>query len=136
MSVDLPMISSQWNNDGSNIRFLQGVVLIGTTLTPLGFKLAVGGKIISEEIVVRMQPNWPDYVFNDDYKLPSLSELRKFISENKHLPDLPTAQQVANDGVAIGELNTTLVKKIEELTLYLIEQEKRILELEKQVAKK
>jgi hypothetical protein len=132
----LPLISSQWTNNGSNINFSLGMVSIGTTRTPPGYKLAVGGKIITEEVVVRIQANWPDYVFKEDYKLPSLSDVERFIDENKHLPGIPDAQQVAREGVAVGELNTTLVKKIEELTLYLIAQERRIMELEKQVAKK
>jgi hypothetical protein len=131
-----PLTNSQWVNNGSNINFSAGMVSIGTTRTPLGFKLAVGGKIVAEELVVRVQTNWPDYVFANDYKLPPLSEVKNYILANKHLPDFPSAQQVSDHGVTVGELNTTLVKKIEELTLYLIEQEKRIELLEKQLAQK
>lgn len=131
-----PLAQTQWINNGSNINFSAGMVSIGTTRTPLGFKLAIGGKIISEEVVVRIQANWPDYVFGEKYRLPSLSEIERFISANKHLPDVPTAQQVSENGLAMGELNAVLVKKIEELTLYLIAQEKRIETLEKILAQK
>lgn len=131
-----PVLSSQWVNNGSNINFTTGIVSIGTTRTPPGYKLAVGGKLISEEVVVRIQANWPDFVFHDDYKLTPLSELEKFISLNKHLPNIPTAQQVSEEGIAIGELNTALVKKIEELTLYLIAQEKRIEMLEQMLTQR
>jgi hypothetical protein len=131
-----PLVNSQWISNGTNINFSSGIVSIGTTRTPLGFKLAVGGKIVAEELLVRMQTNWPDYVFADEYKLPPLSDVNKYIMANKHLPDLPTAQQVYDHGIPIGELNATLVKKIEELTLYLIEQEKRIEILENHLAQK
>lgn len=131
-----PITLTQWINNGSNINFSAGMVSIGTTRTPLGYRLAVGGKIISEEVVVRIQANWPDYVFANDYKLPPLAEVEKFVRVNKHLPDVPTAAQVSDNGIAIGELNTILMQKVEELTLYLIEQEKRIQTLEKLLTKK
>jgi hypothetical protein len=131
-----PLTITQWINNGSNINFSAGMVSIGTTRTPLGYKLAVGGKIISEEVVVRIQANWPDYVFASDYKLPPLSEIAKFVKQHKHLPNFPVAEEITVNGVAIGELNVALVQKVEELTLYLIEQEKRIQALEKFVTQK
>jgi hypothetical protein len=131
-----PLTITQWINNGSNINFSAGMVSIGTTRTPLGYKLAVGGKIISEEVVVRIQANWPDYVFASDYKLPPLSEIAKFVKQHKHLPNFPVAEEVSVNGVAIGELNVALVQKVEELTLYLIEQEKRIQALEKFVTQR
>jgi hypothetical protein len=125
------VVSSQWTSNGSNINFnAAGMVSIGTVLTPLSYKLAVGGKIIAEEVVVKLQSNWPDYVFEKDYKLSELSEIEEFIKANKHLPGVPSEIEIKENGIAVGEMNGILLKKIEELTLLLIEQEKRIAELE------
>lgn len=106
-----------------------GSVGIGTTTIPSGYKLAVNGKIIATEIKVATTP-WPDYVFAPDYKLRSLYEVEQFIKQNQHLPDVPSAKTVESEGMSVGEMNAILLKKIEELTLYMIEQEKRIKTLE------
>lgn len=76
--------------------------------------------------------NFPDYVFADDYKLRSLSEVEAFIGENSHLPEVPSAAHVAENGMDLTEMNNVMLKKIEELTLYLIEQDKKISALQKQ----
>jgi hypothetical protein len=102
-----------------------GNVGIGTT-DPKGYKLAVAGSAIAESMTVKLQGSWPDYVFKPAYQLPSLLELKSYIDQNGHLPGIPSEQQVAKDGVNLGEMNKLLLKKVEELTLYLIEQEKRI----------
>lgn len=104
------------NENGESL----GNLAIGTT-DAKGYKLAVAGKIISEEVVVKLQSNWPDYVFEDDYKLPSLTEVALYVKKNKHLPDMPSAGEVESDGVKLSEMNRLLLKKVEELTLYLIE---------------
>jgi len=96
---------------------------------PAGYKLAVGGKIIAEEVVVKLQSNWPDYVFEPGYKLPELEELQLFILRNKHLPDVPSANEIEENGISLGEMNSLLLKKIEELTLYVIELKKEITKL-------
>ncbi|MBB6499647.1 hypothetical protein [Pedobacter cryoconitis] len=96
-----------------------GNVGIGTN-TP-DAKLAVNGTIHSREVKVNTQ-GWPDYVFKSNYVLPSLAEIKTYINENHHLPEMPTEQEVAKEGIKLGELNKLLVKKIEELTLYLIQQ--------------
>ncbi|MFN3840769.1 MAG: hypothetical protein ACK4RF_08680 [Cyclobacteriaceae bacterium] len=98
-------------------------VQVGSSL-PGSYKMAVGGKIICEEVVVKLQANWPDYVFEAGYQLPTLEELQLFIAKNKHLPGIPSAKEVADKGVALGEINTKLLQKIEELTLYIIELKK------------
>jgi hypothetical protein len=116
---------SQWASSGSNISYTPGVVSIGTATAPAGYKLAVGGKVIGEEIVVKLQANWPDYVFNKRYPLLPLAELEKSIQAAGHLPEVPTAEQVSRDGLAVGEMNATLLKKVEELTLYLIDLNKK-----------
>ena len=106
-----------------------GSVGIGT-LTTGTCKLAVEGKIGAREINVLTGPGWPDYVFEKNYNLPTLAEVEKYINQNKHLPEVPTAKEMEKNGVNLGEMNMLLLKKVEELTLYMIEQEKRIKELE------
>ena len=86
-------------------------------------KLSVKGKIRAQEIKVETT-NWPDYVFDPSYNHSSLSELENFIKENKHLPEIPSAKEVEENGVSLGEMNAKLLKKIEELTLYVIELKK------------
>jgi hypothetical protein len=124
----------QWVQDASpkfSIEGATGNVGIGTT-DPKGYKLAIAGKAIAEEIVVKLQGAWPDYVFEKDYTLPSLTQLDQYIQKNKHLPDVPSAEEVKTNGVSVGEMNLILLKKVEELTLHLIEANKRIENLEKQ----
>lgn len=67
-----------------------------------------------------------DYVFDTDYKLATLSELESFVKENKHLPNIPSAEQFKKDGYKVGEMDEMLLRKVEELTLYVIEQQKTI----------
>ncbi|SHM97065.1 tail fiber protein [Flavobacterium chilense] len=89
-------------------------------------KLTVKGKIHTQEVRVDMAgPLVPDYVFANDYKLKSLQEVEDFIKENKHLPEVPSAQEIEKNGLMLAEMNMNLLKKIEEMTLYMIEQEKK-----------
>ena len=106
-----------------------GKVGIGTT-NPGSFKLAVEGKIGAREVVVTTDTPWPDYVFSENHKLTSLEETEQYIKENKHLPEIPSAAEVKENGVAVGEMQAKLLQKIEELTLHMIAQEKRINKLE------
>ena len=99
---------------------------IGTSTVPTGYKLAVDGRIIAEELVIDLSENWPDYVFKDTYKLRPLSEVEKFVQSNHHLPEIPSETEIEENGVSVGMMNNLLLKKIEEITLYLIEQEKEI----------
>lgn len=103
-----------------------GNVGIGTPTVPSGYKLAVDGKIITEEVNVSISSAWPDYVFSENYQLTTLEELEAFIKSNKHLPEVPSASEVEANGVKLGEMNALLLKKIEELTLYVIDQDKSI----------
>lgn len=89
-------------------------------------KLTVKGTIYGEEIKVDLSVPGPDYVFEDDYKLPSLAETEDYIKENKHLPEVPSAKEMEENGIKLGEMNMLLLKKVEELTLYVIEQNKRL----------
>ncbi len=90
------------------------------------FRVMGDGKVWATEINVRLKENFPDYVFAEEYKLFSLSQLETYIKENNHLPNMPTAEEVECDGLDLGEMNRLLVEKVEELTLYLIEQNKKI----------
>lgn len=85
-------------------------------------KLSVNGKIRAQEIKVETA-NWPDYVFKPSYDLRPLAEIKAYIDANQHLPEVPSAQQIAKDGVSLGQINALLLKKVEELTLYLIEKD-------------
>lgn len=102
-----------------------GFVGIGTTNIPSGYKLAVAGNIITEKIKVQLQQNWSDYVFNAGYRLRPLPEVEKYIQQHHHLPEVPSAAEVEKNGLDLGDNQATLLKKVEELTLYLIEQNKR-----------
>jgi len=98
-------------------------------------KLAVDGTICAREIRASLSgsPCWPDYVFNEDYKLMSLSELEQYVATHKHLPEVPSAEDVTENGIQLGEMNAILLKKIEELTLHLIEQQKSINKLNEKI---
>jgi hypothetical protein len=88
-------------------------------------KLAVNGTIHSKEVKVDLL-NWPDYVFDRGYKLPSLQEIKAYIDANHHLPDVPSAKEVEKDGLLLGEMNKVLLKKVEELTLHLLAKDEEI----------
>jgi hypothetical protein len=113
-----------------------GTVGIGTMLTsnPNSYKLAVNGKIGAKDVQVEVvSTTWPDYVFDNSYNLPSLTDVAQYIHQNKHLIDVPSAEQVEKEGHSLGEMDKILLKKIEELTLYVIQQQKEIEELRKKV---
>jgi len=102
-----------------------GNVSIGTS-DAKGYKLAVNGNILATEIKVQAAP-WPDYVFSKNYKLPALQSIEKHIKKEGYLPDMPSAKEVESNGINVGEMNAKLLKKIEELTLYIIDQNKELL---------
>jgi hypothetical protein len=111
-----------------------GNVAIGTT-DPQGYKLAVNGTIHTKEVKVDLT-GWPDYVFKPTYKFPSLTEVKTYIDQNQHLPDMPSEVEVAKNGINLGEMNKLLTKKIAELTLYLIEKDKEVREQQKKSEQK
>lgn len=97
-------------------------------------KLTVKGKIRAQEIKVEAT-NWPDYVFKEDYKLTSLEDLDQYIKQHGHLPEISKAEDVQNEGISLGEMNKLLLKKIEELTLHLIEQQRENQDYKKRIIK-
>ncbi len=100
---------------------------------PQQFKLAVSGKIICEEVKVQLQTDWPDYVFDKDYKLLSLQEVELYINKNGHLEGVPSKTEVLKNGIDLSEMNSVLLKKVEELTLYTIEQHRSIQSQKKEI---
>ncbi|MEL7220959.1 MAG: hypothetical protein AAGJ93_06540 [Bacteroidota bacterium] len=114
--------SSVWTQAQNDISYTGGKVGIDIETIPAEYSLAVGGKIIAEELTIGLVSNWPDYVFEKDYPLLSLTEVATHIEENGHLPEIPSAREVSENGINVSEMNVKLLQKIEELTLYLIEQ--------------
>ncbi|MBN2261210.1 MAG: hypothetical protein JW702_11730 [Clostridiales bacterium] len=108
--------------------FISGSMGIGTQPVDT-YALVAEGKIGAREIQVHAA-SWPDYVFADEYELMPLHELNLYIQAEKHLPGLPLAEEVAQNGIMLGQIQQKTVEKIEELTLYVIEQEERIVRLE------
>lgn len=104
-----------------------GNVGIGT-VTPKA-KLAVYGDIFATKVKVT-QTGWPDYVFGEDYHLPEISALEQYISTHQHLPEIPSATEIAKDGLDLGDMNKRLLQKVEELSLYIIQLDKKNKELE------
>jgi len=93
------------------------------------YELAVYGKIVGTEVVSSAPANWADYVFATDYELMNLADVNKFIKTNKHLPGVPSEREVKTKGINMAEMDALLLKKIEELTLYMIQQQNEINEL-------
>jgi hypothetical protein len=129
------VINGNTNSTGTftqsgNANFNGGKVAIGTTVgasTPGTHALYVNGSIVATEVKVALQASWPDYVFEPTYQLPDLNATEAFINEHKHLPGIPSATEVQqNGGIELGEMNRLLLQKIEELTLLLIAQQKQI----------
>ncbi len=102
---------------------------------PASCKLFVAGGIMTErvKVAIKSTTDWSDYVFEKDYKLMPLKDVEAFITKHAHLPNVPSARDVVDNGVDIAEMDAKLLEKIEELTLYIIEQNKRITELEAKV---
>lgn len=139
----LPVFRIGLNNNATsptfsdNFNFLtilrDGRVIIGKPINPsssnfslFDSKLSVDGRIVANELVCVDISTWADFVFEDSYQLPSLTEVEQHIQEHKHLPDIPSAADVQRDGVNVVEMQAKLLQKVEELTLYVIDQNKKI----------
>ncbi|MEO0901176.1 MAG: hypothetical protein AAFY00_03860, partial [Bacteroidota bacterium] len=101
-----------------------GSVGIGTSIPDA--KLTVKGNIHAEEVKVDLSVPGPDYVFKEDYDLKSLEEVQNYIRENGHLPNVPSAKDMEENGIQLGEMNMKLLEKIEELTLYILQLENMV----------
>jgi len=101
-------------------------VAIGTISPSPGYKLTVKGSIHAQEVKLDLNVPGPDYVFAPDYPLVSLEDTKAYIEQNKHLPGMPSSDEMQQNGVNLLEMNMKLLEKVEELTLHLIEQKERI----------
>ncbi|CAM1357400.1 DUF4200 domain-containing protein [Tenacibaculum halocynthiae] len=126
---NLPLSTQNTEHVAIYTNFSSRNVGIGT-ITPGAWKLAVNGKIRAKEI--KVETGWSDFVFYDDYELPTLKEVENYIKEKGHLKDIPSAKIVEQNGIFLGEMDAKLLQKIEELTLYTIQQQKEIEELKLQ----
>ena len=99
-----------------------------TANTLNGQSANINGKIKTKEVEVTLQ-NWPDFVFEEEYKLLPLVEIEQYIKQNGHLPDIPSATEVEENGIELGSMQAKLLKKIEELTLYILDLQNQINEL-------
>jgi len=110
-----------------------GNIGIGTVDTK-GYMLAVNGSAIATSIKVALYGSWPDYVLKPSYRLPSLLTVKAYIDQNQHLPEMPSEQEVKDNGIDLGEMVKLQTKKIEELTLYIIDKDKQLTEQETRIA--
>jgi hypothetical protein len=118
--------TTNWAGFFLGTAYISNDLRIGTTTQASGYALSVNGKVACEEVLVELDSGWPDYVFDEDYPLPCIGDLEKHIQENGCLPGLPSAEEVNEDGLQLGEMQKKIVEKIEELTLYTINQQKMI----------
>lgn len=118
--------SNAMNFSASSYSFTTGKVGIGCENTVEGYALAVNGGVMSTRVSVMDVDEWPDYVFGGDYHRMSLYELEEYIDLNHHLPEVPSAEEVSEQGIDLGEMNAILLQKVEELTLHVIELQKQI----------
>jgi hypothetical protein len=102
-----------------------GAVQVGSAVTPTGYSFSVNGKAICEELKIQASSNWPDYVFNENYSLLNLDELRHYINIHKHLPNIPKASMIEQNGIEVGDMQKRMMEKIEELTLYVLQLEEK-----------
>jgi hypothetical protein len=100
---------------------------------PIRTSLVVNGPVKAQRLTLEAA-NWPDYVFDSSYRLPDLAEVKAYLARQHHLPGVPSAAEVQEKGVEVGENQAALLKKIEELMLYTLKQDQQIADLKQQVA--
>ena len=134
----VPTGASIWSLNNTTASTFATSVVIGANINiPANnpYSLYVSKGILTEKMRVSVANStfWADYVFDKNYKLPTLASVEKFITLNKHLPDVPSSQEVTENGIDFTEMQATLLRKIEELTLYTIALEKKVTRLQKQM---
>ncbi|MEO5571537.1 MAG: hypothetical protein ABIT08_10685 [Bacteroidia bacterium] len=108
-------------------------LLVNRATPATGYIASIGGKLIAEEVRVDLQAAWPDYVFSNSHTLMPLDELEQFLTENKHLPGVPVAEEVKSNGIMLGEMQTKSMEKIEESMLYILQLNKENHQLKAQI---
>lgn len=126
-SVYAPHINATWGDFTGTVSTWR--MTINGATPDNTYKLAVNSGILCEELKVMADVPSSDYVFEPSYKLKPLSEVESYVTENKHLPDVPSAKEFKENGYKVGEMDNILLQKIEELTLYIIDLQKQIEEL-------
>jgi len=124
-TVDPRIVIGAYKNGSKTVLSLMGNGNVGLGVEYPNEKLSVKGDIRAKEVKVETT-GWPDYVFKPSYKLPSLQETQAFIKQNGHLPGMPSAADIETKGQNLGEINSKLLKTVEELTLHLIEKDNLI----------
>ena len=118
-----------WAADGDNLKNTNGggVVIGNVSSTPAGYRLYVADGVLTEKVkvAVKSTSDWSDKVFDKSYKLRNLQEVEAYINQEKHLPGIPSAKEVVKEGVDVGQMQSKLLEKVEELTLYVIEIKKQ-----------
>lgn len=135
--VDMPASRFSFFSDeagSSELMTILGTGNIGIGTNNPQAKLAVKGDICAQKVKVAANGCWADYVFHPSYKLRPLSELEQYIHEQQHLPEIPTASEVEKEGIDLGNNQTLLLKKIEELTLYVIDLNKQVKQQQQEIA--
>jgi hypothetical protein len=129
----LNTVSFSYDTIATTGKLISGTIAINTHNVPAGYSLAVNGALIATDVYVELYTSWPDYVFDKNYKHRTLEELEAYINSNHHLPGMPSAKEVKDKGsISVGEIATQNTKEIEELTLDLIELNKKVKALEEQ----
>ena len=131
-------ITTNWNDAG--LAGWTNATTFGTATTNLTnpggitiMKVTPDGFVWAQEVKVKVFDPYPDFVFLTNFKLMSLPELERFVKENKHLPSVPAEKDINENGLDLGKMNILLLQKVEELTLYIIEMNKKIELLEKKI---
>lgn len=135
-----PVDPTGWRSSITDVISREGITInpttknvgIGTYDTK-GHKLAVAGSLVAEQVVVKLQSQWPDYVFDPTHSVMPLNEVESYAKENRHLPGVPSEKALKEQGVDLVKMNAILLQKVEELTIYLIEKDKEIRALKKDV---
>lgn len=132
VGINTASIASGFELGVSGDGYFSNSLAVGSTTVPSGYKMSVDGKLICEEIKVQLSTAWPDYVFDESYQLLPLHELEESIKNHRHLPGFPSSAEVEKDGLNLSVMTSKLTEKIEELTLYLLEVNHKVEELQKE----